>query len=299
MNSSLMQKYFCLVATILITSSCAFAFQLDHSVDEEIRRNYNPSKLEQESLPPLPMINSPDSKTVTTKPKTTTTNPPKSVPSVPTANPVVKKVNKNLPNSQLSKDDFTAIKIKSGTKFHVKSNGVVSDYLREGEQVSFTITKPVTQRYVTIPAGAVLTATVKDSHLPQITGNGGLVVLELTSLNFKNGSFSAQGKVTKANNKKIFFNNIKGKREYWKGVAIQVDKGQKFYEKTRKASSSLSNNPFGSIISPIPTIVGTATYAVNFVLSPIISIGHKGSRISIPAGSEFELKLQEDVYLSL
>ena len=40
-----------------------------------------------------------------------------------------------------------------------------------------------------------------------------------------------------------------------------------------------------------------AVYAVNFVGSPIFAILAKGSRISIPVGSEFEIKLLEDVYL--
>ena len=38
-------------------------------------------------------------------------------------------------------------------------------------------------------------------------------------------------------------------------------------------------------------------YSINLVGSPIFAIWAKGSRISIPAGSEFEIKLLEDVYL--
>ena len=132
-----------------------------------------------------------------------------------------------------------------------------------------------------------------------MTGNGGLVVLRIESVKFNGRTYSAHGKVTKANHKKIFLNNIKGKREYWKGVLNQIDKGEAFYQKTRSTSKKLADNPIGVIISPIPTIVGAVTYVVNFAGSPIFSIGHKGGRVSIPAGSEFEIKLQEDVYLSL
>lgn len=277
-----------------------FALELDLSVDEEIRKNYNPSKLEQQNLPPLPKTTGSQSKTVTTQPKpvqTTTSTPPKTVPT--TSEPVIKRVNKNLPGSTLTKDDFTAIKIKKGTKFRVKSNAIVSDYLHEGAKVSFTSLTPVYQKYITIPAGAVLRASVKDVHPPQMTGNGGLVVLVLESVTFNGKTYSAHGKVTKANHKKIFVNNIKGKRQYWKGVANQIDKGENFYKKTRKTSSKLANNPVGVIISPIPTIIGIAAYGVNLVLSPVISIGYKGGRISIPAGSEFEFKVQENIYLSL
>ena len=283
----------------MLVSPC-LALELDLSVDEEIRKNYNPSKLEQQNLPPLPKTTGSQSKTVTTQPspaQTTTSTPPKTVPT--TSEPVIKIVKKNLPGSTLTKDDITAIKIKKGTKFRVKSNAIVSDYLHEGSKVSFTSLTPVYQKYITIPAGAILKASVKDVHPPQMTGNGGLVVLVLESVTFNGKTYSAHGKVTKANHKKIFVNNIKGKRQYWKGVANQIDKGENFYKKTRKTSSKLANNPVGVIISPIPTIIGIAAYGVNLVLSPVISIGYKVGRISIPAGSEFEFKVQENIYLSL
>lgn len=295
-----MKKRFLLLYILLMLSIMPVqALQLDLSVDEEIRKNYNPSKLEQESLPPLPKTATP-SKTVTTKPKSTTsttTAPPKTTPVV--SEPSRKKVNKNLPGTTLTQDDFTAIKIKKGTKFRLKSNNLVSDYLKPGSKVSFTSLTPVYQRYVTIPAGTVFTASVVDSHLPQITGNGGLVELKIETVQFKGRTYSAHGKVTKANHKKIFINNIKGKRQYWKGVANQVEKGHKFYKKTRATSQKLAENPVGVIISPIPTVVGVVAYVVNFAGSPVFSIGYKGGRVSIPAGSEFEIKLQEDVYLSL
>ena len=72
---------------------------------------------------------------------------------------------------------------------------------------------------------------------------------------------------------------------------------QRFYTKTRNISAKLSNNPFGTIISPIPTIVGAGAYTINFVGSPIIAIASRGGKISIPAGSEFEIKLLDDVFL--
>ena len=145
--------------------------------------------------------------------------------------------------------------------------------------------------------GTKFTAVVEDSHLPQMTGNGGLVVLMVDSITVNGQTRSVHGKITKANLKKIFFNNIKGKRQYWKGVANQIDKGENFYKKTRRTSSKLADNPVGVIISPIPTITGIVVYAVNFVGSPLFAIWSKGGRISIPAGSEFEIKLLEDVYL--
>ena len=279
----------------MLLATPVFALELDTSVDDEIRRTYDPSKLEQ-SLPALPKTAPTQQNTVPKTPQTTQApqTAPKSLPSTPVAKPQLGV--KKLPN-EYKYDKSTAIRIKKGTKFRVKSNSVISDYLREGAKVSFTSIKPVTQRYITVMEGTKFTAVVEDSHQPQMSGNGGLVVLMVDSITVNGQTRSVHGKITKANMKKIFFNNMKGKRSYWKGVANQVDKGENFYKKTRRTSSKLADNPVGILISPIPVLTGMVVYAVNFVGSPLFALFSKGGRISIPAGSEFEIKLLEDVYL--
>lgn len=296
MESSYTKKIFSLfVATLLFSSHC-FAFELDTSVDEEIRKNYNPSALEQ-NLPALPKTA--PSQSATTKTTVTTTN--KTTPVVPKTQPVSQPSKPQLVIKKMDNDykfdKSTAIRIKKGTKFRVKSNCVISDYQREGTRVSFTSIKPVTQRYITINEGTRFNAVVEDSHLPQFTGNGGLIVLMVDGIVVNGSTKSVHAKITKANMKKVFLNNIKGKRGYIKGVSRQVDKGENFYKKTRRTSTKLADNPVGLIISPIPTVFGAVVYAVNLVGSPVFAIWAKGSRISIPTGSEFEIKLLEDVYL--
>ena len=286
-----------IIIVFMLLSAPVFSLELDTSVDDEIRRTYDPSKLEQ-SLPALPKTipsqSQTQTKTVTSTPKSNSSLPPKALPVETPSSPQfgVKK----LPNDY-KYDKSTAIRIKKGTKFRVKSNSVISDYLKEGSVVSFTSLEPVTQRYITIPQGTKFTAVVQDSHMPQYSGNGGLVVLLVNGITINGQTRRIQGKITKANYKKIFLNNIKGKRSYLSGIAKQVDKGENFYKKTRRTSSKLADNPVGVIISPIPTIAGMLVYAVNFVGSPVFAIWSKGGRISIPAGSEFEIKLLEDAYL--
>ena len=269
----------------------AVAFELDTSVDEEIRKNYNPSAIEK-TLPSLPKT-SPSKSSASSQ---TSLTPPKKLPTADTSRAKIRV--KNMPNTYSAViDKSTAIRIKKGTKFKVKSNAYLADTTRTGATFNFTTLAPVTQRYVTIPTGTVFSAIVTDSHSPQITGNGGLLEIAVTGVNHNGSKFYANGKVTKANYKKIFFNNIKGKHQYWKGVAKQVNRGQNFYNKTQRATNKLASNPFGKIISPIPIVFGTVVYAFNFIGSPIFAIGSKGGKLSIPAGSVFEIKLLEDVYL--
>mgnify|MGYP004663894069 FL=1 len=294
MKSLYAKKLFSLFVVVLLFSSSCFAFELDMSVDDEIRKNYNPSALEQ-NLPALPKTApSQTQKQNSTSANKTTLTAPKTQPVQQQSKPQL--VIKKLPNDY-KYDKSTAIRIKKGTKFRVRSNSVISDYLREGSRVSFTSIKPVTQRYITINEGTRFNAVVENSHLPQFSGNGGLVVLMVDGMVVNGNSRSVHAKITKANLKNIYFNNIKGKRGYWKGVAKQVDKGEAFYKKTRRTSAKLSDNPVGIIISPLPTITGMVVYAVNFAGSPLFALWAKGARISIPAGAEFEIKLLEDVYL--
>lgn len=292
MKSRCFNKIVGVVVAVLLLNQATLAFELDPSVDEEIRKNYNPSALEQ-NLPALPKV-APTQTTTPSKSTTTSTNtPPKTQPISQTTRPQI--IVKNMPNSKIDKS--TAIRIKKGTKFKVRSSAYLADTTRTGARLTFTTLQPVTQRYITIPAGTVFNAVVVNSHQPQITGNGGLLQVAVDGIQYNGKTYYSQGKVTKANHKKVFVNNIKGKRQYWKGVANQIDKGQNFYKKTRRASNKLTDNPITLIISPIPTIVGLGTYAINLVGSPLFSIGYKGGHISIPAGSEFEIKLLDDIYL--
>ena len=281
-------KFILILLAILTINMPVIALELDLSVDEEIKKKYNTSKLENDVLPALPKIETTKNTASQKTPNSTTTQqslPPKTLPTTTAQPPVITKIDKS-----------NAIKIPSWTKFQVKSNQLISDWSKEGSTVSFTSTAPVYKK-VTIPAGTIFYGTVTDSHRPQITGNGGLIVLKVTSMKYNGKTIPIDAKITKANAKKIFFNNIKGKRQYWKGVANQVDKGEAFYKKTRQASNKLADNPIGWIISPLPTIVGIAGYAVTTATSPVFAIFYKGGNISIPAGSSFEIKLLEPAYI--
>ena len=271
---------------LILLSLQVHAFELDTSVDDEIRKNYNPSALEQ-SLPVLP-------KTAPAKYTDSSVLPPKSLPVTQNPKPQIKVAPLQYKSNF---DKSTAIRIKKGTKFKVKSDTYLSDLTREGARFNFISLQPVIQRYLTIPSGTVFKAVVTNSHAPQISGNGGLLEIIVDGVRVNGNIYYANAKITKANHKKIFVNNIKGKRQYWKGVGKQVDKGDRFYQKTRRVSRKLANNPIGAIISPIPTVVGMGAYAVNLAVSPVTAIGAKGGRVSIPAGTEFEIKLLDDVYL--
>lgn len=287
-------RNFCisLLVANLVCLQC-FALEFDMSVDEEIRKNYNPSKLELEGLPPVPSVKpTTPSQPVTSIPKTQPISvPPSKTPvlTAPSKAPVVAKTN--------HRDSYSAIKIPRGTKFRVKSGQTISDASRVGTKLSFVSQQSVTKRYVTIPQGTVFKGEVIDSHLPQKTGNGGLIVLKVNAMILKGSTVGINAKVTKANHKMIFLNNIKGQRKYLKGVANSLKPGTRFYKKMMRTTSKLASNNLTLILTPFTAVAGVVVYGVNVIGSPVLGLFSEGGRISVPAGSEFEIKLLEDVYL--
>lgn len=271
-----MKKSNILFLTFLLTIMPVFSLELDLSVDEEIKKKYDTSKIEYDVLPNLPKVNSPSPGTQV----------PKTLPTYTTSAPTITKA-----------DPQNSIKIPQWTKFQVKSNQLISDWAKKDSYVTFTSTAPVYKKNITIPAGTKFHGLIVDSHRPQNTGNGGLVVLKITSMTYKGKNYNINGKITKANSKKIFFNNIKGKRQYLTGVGKRIDQGENFYKKTRKTSNKMADNPILVILSPVPTIVGVAGYAVCTVLSPLTALTTKGGNLSIPANSSFEIKLLDSAYV--
>lgn len=304
MKSSLFKKILSLMLALSMFSMSALALELDTSVDEEIRKHYNPSQIEKDLLPPLPKT----TETLPQVPKSTpaatpsqpSSLPPKTIPTVTQSGKRTPKRIQSLPGQEktnISRQGIAAIKIKKGTKFKVKSLTAISDYTPANSTMSFKTQESVTQRYVTIPAGTIFKATIEDSHPPQFTGNGGLLVINVDRLVFRGTTRRVQAKITKANGKKIFVNNIKGKRQYWKGVANSTKPGAKFYRKSMRGTVKLAQNPWTLILTPFTAVAGIVVYGVNIIGSPAFAIFSKGGRISIPAGTDFEIKLLEDVYL--
>jgi len=261
------------------------AFDLDETVDDDIRKNYNPSKLiddvgikanvsaaEEEPLPALPNI------TKHENPKQNSTAKTKTEPQRPV---------------------YTqgTIPVKSGTKFDVINTSAISDWQSRGTVIKFKTNAAITGKNYTIPASTIFTAEIIESHQPQITCNGGLVVIRVYSMNYKGQTVPVNASITIANDKKIFFNNIKGERKYWKTVWKKGNWGRSLFNSMLNLTLKLGAEGSTVILSPFPLAYGTICLGLNALTSPICAFCSKGGHVSIPAGKHFRIKLLEDMYL--
>ena len=271
------------IITLFLLICCAdhaFCFDLDMTVDDDIRKNYNSSKLvkdtktEEESLPLLPdkLKNESFDKSSNIQ-KTTELKLPKYTPT------------------------NGSIKISKGTSFEVTNSSAISDWQTKGTVVKFRTRNSINKRKYTIPAGTIFTGEIIESHKPQITCNGGLVVIRIRSMNYKGNTIPLNAYITRANEKIIFLNNIKGERTYLKTMWKNGNWGRNLFNRMLTLTVNLGADTSTVVLSPFPFLYGTICLGANTLLSPITAFFSKGKHISIPAGKDFKIKLLEDTYI--
>ena len=283
-----------LLVLLMIPMLCglsAYAFDLDETVDDEIRKNYNDTKLIKDSginfeskleviddnLPDLPNI----TKTTSSQKRLDIKN---STDNVPKTSPLISYSGGNT-------------KIKKGTTFAVVNTNAVSDWQTRGATVKFRSKTVVNGKKYTIPQGTIFTGEIIESHQPQITCNGGLVAIRIYSMLYKGQTVPINAYVIRANDKKIFFNDIKGNRTYLKTMWKKGNWGRSLFNQMLKLTVNLGSKNSTLILSPFPVAYGAICLGANTLISPITAFFSKGGHVSIPAGSNFVLKLNDAVYV--
>lgn len=278
------------------------SLELDTSIDEDIRRNYNPNQIDEDmGLPALPKIlNQPNAVEVQNiQPKKVNSGEFNSTSSG-TGNLVQVKPTKQTAKTNYKKSlsaQSSYITLKKGTKIKTKLLTNVSDYSPKGTRLSFVTTYPVTTTYFTIPSGTKLQGVVVNSHRPWLSGNGGLIEIKLTSISMQAEIQPISAFVANANHKKIFFNNIKGKRKYAKSMLKVMKPGSQFCKKMMGVTFNLARDGSSVLISPFSFTAGILALGGNVIVSPVIALFYKGEHISFKSGNEFVFKLDQDVFV--
>lgn len=232
-------------------------------------------------------------KQAVTQPKKSSLTPVKTVDKTTTVQ------SKNNSYSSNTSNEANTFIVPKGKKFHVRLQTNISSSTPSGSRVSFVNRYPETSKYITIPSGTVFKGRVSDSHPPQLTGNGGLIVINVDQMVYNGRTYEIDAKISVANDKHIFFNNIKGKRMYLRSIPKSIKPGANFFKKMWRKTKNLARNENGIeiILTPFTLVTGTVVYVVNLVSSPVLALFYKGKSITIPSGTLFTIQLREDAVI--
>ncbi len=281
------KKVLILPLIIMLTINTACSFNLDETVNDEIRKNYNDTKLIDDTG-----INTNNGGGLPDLPNIVKNSKPKSKPDVSGSKASVPK---SLPAIPYKGGN---IKIKSGTKFNVVNTSAISDWQKQGTSVKFKTVAQTSGNGYTIPAGTILNGEIVESHQPQISCNGGLVAIRVYSMFYNGHTVPLNAYVVRAKDKKVFFDNIKGERTYLKTMWKKGNWGRSLFNRMLSLTVNLGGSGSTLVLSPFPFVYGTLCLGANTLISPITAFFSKGGHVSIPAGSRFILKLNEAVYVN-
>ncbi len=276
-----MKKIIFLFALFLISAQTAYSYELDTSFDNEVRNQYNVEELNEKNLDKIKLPNLPDF------PDDELESNLPSLPQLPSV------------NYQYFPENYTgAVKIlKSGARFLVANNRRIYDNFPKGTVVTFYSLEDINYKGIKIPQGTMFRGKVVQSHAPQMTGNGGLIKLEIDEFAYENTMYKINTVISKADDKRIFNGNIKGKRQYWTNVKKANSFGIRTNKKMHKVGREIGQCPVVGVLGIVPKTIGTVVATGNGVVSPFVAAFKKGAHSSIPRGTIFEIKLTNDVKL--
>lgn len=275
-----------IISLLLLPIEHACAFDLDMTVDDEIRTNYNSSKLVKDTntdnteiLPDLPDKLKNEDK----RPNNNGSN--------------ASKINNQDNITKITDLNAGTVKIHKGMIFHVTNNTKISDWQQKGTTIKFKLRTPVIKKNYNIPTGTIFTGEIIESHQPQVSCNGGLVVVRVHSMNYKGQTVPLNAYITRADNKFVFLNNIKGDRTYLKTTWQKGAWGRNMFHRMCSLTSKLGADGATLILAPFPFVYGVLCAGGNAVVSPICAFFSKGGHVSIPAGSNFNIRLLDNSYI--
>lgn len=281
-----MRKILIFYIVLFLLIQPVYAVIADDSVDASIRKTYNTDIVEKNLLPNLPQVEP----TVQYDSQSTIFEQEDQP-----INNIIK--TQSLQITQNYDRQYKEIKVRKGTRFKLKLQNSIGDTTPRGTRITMVSVYPEASRYVTIPAGTVFRGQVINSHPPQLLGNGGLVEIKMDELIYKGSAYHIDSKVSIANYKRIYLDNIKGRQKYLKSMGNFTRPGNRFMNKMWRVSERLSDGGAEVILVPVALFCGVAVYGFNMALSPVLSLFSMGESMRIPRGTYFEIKLTENALI--
>lgn len=282
----MIKKDLVLLVIFLLFVLPVFAIDLDTTVDDAIRKNYNVDAIK----------NLQNNKTPIKKVEQQSNSLPK-LPSLPKN--VIE--NKNITSTKVVTNStpktYKILPIRKGMEFNISNTSTISDKQRIGSSIVFIAKKPIKTAYYTIPQGTKFVGKIQKSHTPQLTGNGGLISINVDKIILGGIYQKIDTKIVKVGDKHVFLEEIKGKRSYWKNTVNKGKWGRQTFHKMNKLSASLARDKTTVILSPFTFMYGAMAGGISTLTSPVVAIFSKGGHLTIPANTIFKIKFENDVKL--
>ncbi len=189
--------------------------------------------------------------------------------------------------------EITAVKLKKGRTFVVKSDLRLSSDISSGTPVKFESLQKESIFYPKSASKVYFKGHVVKTKSPGYAGKSGRVKIALEKITVDNITYPVKALITKRENQRVFMNSLAGNSIYLANLGDTLNSGTINSSYKDPCESHLCDT--GTLTRPLVYLGAAALQAADLLISPVASFFKQGKELNIPENTYFEIKLDEDL----
>lgn len=195
----------------------------------------------------------------------------------------------------LADKELTAIKLEKGRKFEVKSLQPMSYESATGTEVMFETIYPERVFLSKDPSKLIFKGEVVKNKPPGKGGSSGTLKVQIKGITLETVTYPAEAYISKMNKKGVFFGAIAGPSNYKDNLNDVANNGTINNYYNMNPCDKLTDECVHAAAKPFYFLSGALLQTADLFIAPVIAFFAPGNEVFIPEGTEFEIKLEDDV----
>lgn len=191
--------------------------------------------------------------------------------------------------------ELTAIVLEKGRKFEVKSIQPMSYETATGSEVMFETIYPERVFLSKDPSKIFFKGEVVNNKPPRRGGGSGTIKVQITGMQIENVTYPAEAYISKMNKKGVLFGSVSLPSTYKDNLARTVNTGTINNYYNFDPCNVVAQECVSNAVKPFYFLTGAALQTADLFISPLIALFAPGNEVYIPEGTEFEIKLENEV----
>ncbi len=194
----------------------------------------------------------------------------------------------------LAGKELSAIMLEKGRTFEVKSMQAMSYESVGGTEVKFESLYPERVLLDKAPQKLVFTGEIIKNKPPRKGGGTGTLKVMIKNVKFENITYPAEAYITKMNKKGVFFGAVAGPSNYKNNLTDTANNGT-IHTIYKDPCKTTADECVHAAAKPFYFLTGALLQTADLFISPIVAFFIPGNEVYIPEGTEFEIKLENDI----
>ena len=194
----------------------------------------------------------------------------------------------------LAGKELTAMMLEKGRTFEVKSMQPMSYEATGGTEVQFESLYPERVFMQREPVKLVFTGEIVKNKPPGKGGSSGTLKVMIKNVKLENITYPAEAYITKMNKKSVLFGAVAGPSNYRDNLADTANNGT-IHTIYKDPCKTTADECVHTAAKPFYFLTGALLQTADLFIAPIIAFFVPGNEVYIPEGTEFEIKLENDI----